>query len=1163
MREAMRHASRGQGSPAQQRYAVLSLGISLTRTADGESPRVDLDVLERAPEHAQNVTEALREFQYERHAGTAPNDPVDLWQLVEGAVISEDIDVLVVHIVGHGELALGSSEKLYILDSAGKRLSHPASAWIERVEDREEGHRPLTLFVLDVCYAGEVAVTSWHAQMDVAARRAWVLAATGPKDPAFGYRLSKALTAVLGKYRAREIRFDPSVQYIPPAVVFQDVERTVQDLAATGGGGLPQKIITSLVPSHADLSQLPFFLNPSYGETRARQGLPTGMPPEIAALASWAWDPEHFMRRAGGAEPVNRDWEEGYFCGRDDELQELSSWLDDETAGPGLRAVTGRPGAGKSALLGVLVCAAHPTLRRHTRALWRGLGGSAPGENERIVVVHARRLGLGQIVDSLVRQLRHIEDQGGSPVQSGGDSPPLDRHLVDHLATLLPSDGRTVTVIIDALDEADRPEQITEHLLVPLAKKAQNVRDGWRLLVGTRDDGRFIELLRMARDENGCTDLSAAAPESVRSGVTEYVDTLLSADGPYAHGARRPARQALAQAIATRLTELGPAQGKDALQSGEFLTAGLYVHYVLAAEQPCDTPEAAAELGRAVPRSLTELLELDLRRHQDRPHLRAVLTALAFGQGSGVPESVLLHTAAAFSGPNDAPLLLHELYTLLDGEARFYLRRAVDVDGTTLYRLFHEGLAEWLRDSADRQPPDPSDPDPPDSDPADAPARRLYDQLLTCVPRDGQGQKLWHLAASYLWRHAAQHALDAGLLDDLLEDCGFLVHAYPPALAVAFPHARARQARLNAKVYRTSWTLHRAAESPAARLQLLTVDAARLRNHRMRTVLPGDPHWSVRWAAGHRDPEGPVRVLADDRGWIRALAVVELAGRPHVLTTGADGSVRLSDLATGQLVRRLRGHDGSVRAMAVTGLDGGPHALTAGTDRSMRLWNLTTGTQTHQLEVRGGPVLALTVLELEGRPHALTAGTDPSMLLWDLTTRRPTRRLPGHGRPVVSLAAVELEGRPHVLTIGADGSVRLWDPVTGQQTRKLTGHSGSVRAVAVTELGGTPQALIGNHDGSACLWDLASGQQRRTLVGHTGWVEAVAVIGLEGRPHALTTSADGTARLWDLDTGSRVALLRLPHKASAIAVAPNDTIVLSIGHEVVAASLEPFARRIR
>jgi hypothetical protein len=30
-------------------------------------------------------------------------------------------------------------------------------------------------------------------------------------------------------------------------------------------------------------------------------------------------------------------------------------------------------------------------------------------------------------------------------------------------------------------------------------------------------------------------------------------------------------------------------------------------------------------------------------------------------------------------------------------QARFYLRRDIDTNATTLYRFFHEGLAEYLR----------------------------------------------------------------------------------------------------------------------------------------------------------------------------------------------------------------------------------------------------------------------------------------------------------------------------------------------------------------------------------------------------------------------------------------------------------------------------------
>lgn len=237
-----------------------------------------------------------------------------------------------------------------------------------------------------------------------------------------------------------------------------------------------------------------------------------------------------------------------------------------------MRVVTGKPGAGKSALLGVLVCAAHPALRPHTKPLWRSLGYRAPGENDRIAVVHARQLGVKQIFSSLARQLRHISDPGSGLSGPDGESEGSASNEVDHLLSLLPGDGRPVTVIVDALDEAVRPQDIITELVLPLAQRAQMPGGGLRLLVGTRDDERFRSLLDLARDEDACTDLSAIAPETVCRDVTEYVSRLLAADGPYALGVRRAAREALARAIAVRLTGAGGGDGSagdiEALQWG-------------------------------------------------------------------------------------------------------------------------------------------------------------------------------------------------------------------------------------------------------------------------------------------------------------------------------------------------------------------------------------------------------------------------------------------------------------------------------------------------------------------------------------------------------------------------------------------------------------------
>lgn len=1096
-------------------------------------------MLAEAPVHADRVAEILSEFQYEPFPGTGSLDADGYGRLVEEAVVAQHVDVLIVHVVGHGELAEGSSEKLYVLGSDGERLSRPVGAWIDLIEDHPQRHRPTTLFVLDVCYAGEAAVTAWHSRMDVARRRAWVLAASGPGQRAFGYRLSQALVQVLEKYRTLKVRFDPSVRYIPPHTVWRDIEDTVNELAAQTGG-LPQTILTSLVPGHADLSHLPFFPNPSFDHDRGSPAVAPDLPPEIARLADWAVDPLHFMGRAGGAEPVHRDWAEGYFSGRTAQLDVLTGWLDDEKAAPGLRVLTGKPGAGKSALLGVLICAAHPDLRRHTRSLWAGLGNRAPGANDRIIVVHARRLGLDDVVDSLARQLRHIRGEADD-FDGGGASEAAARSPANRLLRMLPLDGRPVTVVIDALDEALRPQDITTALLLPLARQARGPGSRLRLLVGTRDDERFHGLLALARDAGDCMDLSAAPPQAVRGDVADYVRRLLAAEGPYAAGALRPVRDALAKAIADTLTGYGNGQTKDtgALQWGEFLTAGLYTHYLLTGPLPGGVEEAAA-LGRAVPRSLPALLELDLRRHlDDRPLLRPVLTALSFAQGRGMPESVLAQVAPAFITPTEGaartddatPLSLPDLYRLLDGEARFYLRRAVDDDGTTLYRLFHEGLADWLRDPVGR---------PLDQGASTTqgrplgPAERLYERLLDSVPRDASGRGQWHRAVPYLLRHTAQHAISAGCLDELLDDGGFLLHADPNALADALRHARSQRARLNAAVYRASWARHHDL-SPEERRQLLALDATRFRNASLRAQLHGDRDWQVRWATGSQISTALVRALTDTLCSVTAAGVVELDGRPHAVTGNNEGTVRLWDLTTGAETRELAGaHNGEVSALRVVELNGRPHAITGGEDGSVLVWDLSTGTRVRELARGFSMVTAIATMEIDGRPHAVIGDLSGEMVVWDLITAARTHWLYVHeddidydeddsdeGAYLSTVTAVELHGRPHAIT-GGKGPARVWDLTTGTQVAELAGgHDDEVSATAVVELAGRPHAVTGGN-GRVLVWDLITGTAIRELVGHTRWVSAMEVTELEGRPHAITSAYDGSVLVWDLTTGVQV-----------------------------------------
>ncbi|MFI0219717.1 AAA family ATPase [Streptomyces lydicus] len=633
------------------------------------------------------MSKVLREFGYVKYRQTNPDS--GLGEEIRRAVTSSDTSVLVVHVVAHGTLAQSGEGGLYVVGSDGSTLDDPVSSWISLIESHPGKQRPLTLFILDLCHSGAAATLPWHQEMPTGRRRAWVISATSRQDKAFDYRLSRATTTVLQQYLDGTLRVDPSYRHIPLPTVGHEISRAVAELNAAEG--YTQQIEVSRVPftDHTQLDDLPFFPNPWH---HRRASVLSEVHSGLTSLLDETFDSRHFMLRGAGTEPLDRGLGQGYFRGRETEVRTLTHWLNGQ--GPGFRIVTGKPGVGKSALLGVLVCAAHPTLRTPTQPLWFVLPAK-PAHNDRLIVVHARRRGLEQIANSLARQMGATKEDCPA---GGWDAQSLTR--LAHAGT-----GTAYTLVIDALDEAERPDDVAQALLLPLARSALTADTGLRLLIGTRSEPRFAALLQLAQEAGGLINLDDAVPCDVHRALRQYVADLLAVDTPYAARDAAEAANALAEGIAARLTGINdPARdevhvpdGTRPLGWGEFLVAGLYLQRVLDLPTERD-PDLARQLGRAVPLGLAELLELDLARRTDRPHLRPTLAALAHAKGLGMPERVVAHVAAAFapsqvgSGP-----LPHTAVRRALAQARFYLRRDIDVNGTTLYRLFHEGLAERLR----------------------------------------------------------------------------------------------------------------------------------------------------------------------------------------------------------------------------------------------------------------------------------------------------------------------------------------------------------------------------------------------------------------------------------------------------------------------------------
>jgi len=692
---------------------------------------------------------------------------------------------------------------LYVLGPDGTEVQTSVGEWLNRAEKRGGDCGPV-LFVLDVCHAGAAVEDQLKHLVDAERQRAWVLAAASGADPAYDGRLTRALTQVLDRFRSGELRVDPSMRSIPLHRLFGEVDRLVREQSQ---GSYPQQIRSSYVPLHVDVDELEFFPNSGWvwQDNDARGELPA----DLAALLDEAFDPRHFMRRAGAAEAVFGQVGRGFFHGRAEQLQQLRGWV--MGTGPALRVVTGKPGVGKSALLGVVVCAGHPTLREPTRDLWDRLAHMPPPLPEGcLAVVHARRRTVAEITASIARQWQ-LPTPGGS---DGGEGEAwTGQQLIEALGQSLdePGEDEVRLLAVDAVDETDRPGDLVTGVLSPLA--AARGEDGGplcRLLVAGRDEAHLRPLIGAAAAAGGLIDLGAIPREQLRPALTAYVKDLLGHGTRYERLPFARAADVLAEAIADTLTA-GPGTDADPAPQrwGEFLVAGLYVRHVLDLP-PVQALAQARELGEAVPRDLRGVLALDLARPVpglDVGVLQAVARALAFAEGLGMPERVTGHVATALlpSSGYSAGLSSGAVRKALD-RLRFYLRREVDLDGSTLYRLFHQGLADQLRADASED----------GAVTGHGWAPRVWQHLYAMIPAGPDGPRQWQYVEPYLLRHAAQHAAAAGWLEDLLHDTGFLTHADPVTLVPLLAALPAGAADGAADTYRASYASH-FGQSPSAR----------------------------------------------------------------------------------------------------------------------------------------------------------------------------------------------------------------------------------------------------------------------------------------------------------------------------------------------------------
>ena len=1142
------------------------------------------------------------------HLGYACGDPVAtdwtseaLGTAVRDAIrAATDDDVLIVHVLTHGDVG-DATRKLYVIGTDGSRHDlADVEGWLTMVQD---GVRPpLVLFVLDICEAGLAARLPWQGATADGTSRAWVIAACGPQEQAFDGWLTRATTTVLRRLRAGDLDIDAGVEFVPYRKIAQEIRIEVRQLAQTAENGLRQQVTGTLLDSTVADPYLPFFRNPAFTPNplaimRGREdpalasftdGIDesaTRSSPLVSGNGSAAWDSgaeglpddtdlsaRHWADRTRGHGLITAAPDDGCFSGRTAELSELVPWMQGYQWTQGdaprtLYVVTGGPGAGKSALLGVLVCAAHPKLRDATHRLW-SLASQAPGLMPHLVAVHARQRDLTDVTACLAHQLASVLNRSNPQAGASTDEVAEDIAMdaVQVVAAVTAATGPVPVVVLDALDEAVGPQEIVDQLIVPLVD-ARRV-DGTlacRVLVGSRRDG-FEQLLDAARAQGGLIDLDETDRRTLLDDLAVYVARLLRTQPGYRDKVRVSGN--FGYAVATALTDPPDADRRW----GEFLVAGLYTHSVLraAADTPISDIVEADRRGAACPRTLPEVLDLDLDTRPNSRELTQILQIAALARGAGIPASVIdrCRPRAPQFGPRTP--ILRAL-----SELGFYLRRANDEDGTTLYRVFHEGLADYLRPS-EREPDDdeeillraslsPWEP---------AWSRRAAEQaLVSGMLRDlgGPGGRRWDLAEPYVLRHVLDHALaaygtdaqtdaeaDEGLRAVLL-DPEFLVHADPsvPATLQRLGYDCARQALRILAAAEPATDADGATPQVRApidrRRAALALAAARAGDRPLAAALAeppaGSPEapqpWQPRWTAGSPVAEAqmtdcwrtdggavlqPVGEPLRPMRTIYGVACTALPdGTPVAVTVGENATVQVWDLVTHASVGTLfAGHSGLVYHLACIALpDGTPIIVTGGIDGAFRIWDLVSHRQRGFFGRARGVKFACSRLP-DGRPIAIVAD-DRRAQVWDLTTARqlgdPLGPWPD-GAVVRHLACARLPDQTPVAVITSDHrgpvGVSIWDLLTRREIRQFPVGGGLVNAFAATALpDGTPVAVAaGDVDGDCALraWDISTSRPMGQAAEGTPAFHDIVCANLADGTLIAVTFTPTRAFLWDLMT---------------------------------------------
>ncbi len=304
-----------------------------------------------------------------------------------------------------------------------------------------------------------------------------------------------------------------------------------------------------------------------------------------------------------------------------------------------------------------------------------------------------------------------------------------------------------------------------------------------------------------------------------------------------------------------------------------------------------------------------------------------------------------------------------------------------------------------------------------------------------------------------------------------------------------------------------------------------------------RSAAPGAaPPGGAAGTPGDPTPTAPSALLVQRFAGQHGGEVVDIAisadGGRFASAGGGDKCAVVWDTGTGNVIRKLFGHDGRLASCAWNNYAGGEASVlvTGGEDKVVRAWDLRAPGREPAQAMREASD-SITAVHVEGPPGGAppaAAGAEPSAVrivsssmdgcVRTYDVRRAACTVDAVGPPIATSALAHSGAAVLVSTFGprTGGGLLLIDRSSALVLNSYAGHANSAYRLGCCLMADDARVASGSEDGRLCVWDTLAqpGAPPVSVLAHgraVSWVEPHPRPGVRA---LLTASFDGTAKLW-------------------------------------------------